>query len=70
MGGSRFHSEFFWGKTSQNSPKPVLIFGVAYHRHTCVFCMYTLLKVVGYDLSVLSMSLLGFQKKKVWIEGL
>ena len=30
----------------------------------CVFCLYTLLKVVGYyDLSVLSMSVMGFQKK-------
>ena len=33
----------------------------------CVFCLYTLLKVVGYyDLSVLSMSVMGFQKKFVW----
>ena len=41
---------FFGGKSSQNSPKPVLIF------------IYTLLKVVGYyDLSVLSMSVKGFQ---------
>ena len=29
-----------------------------------------MLKVVGYyDLSVLSMSVMGFQKKKVWIHG-
>ena len=33
----------------------------------CVFCLYTLLKVVGYyDLSVLSMSVMGFQKKFGW----
>ena len=33
---------------------------------TCVFCMYNaLLKGVGYyDLSVLSMSVMGFKKKK------
>ena len=36
----------------------------------CILSVYTLLKVVGYyDLSVLSMSVMGFQKKKVWIEG-
>ena len=56
------------GKLSQNSPKPVLIFCSI----PCVFCLYTLLKVVGYyDLSVLSMSVIGFQKKKLvggWCE--
>ena len=32
VGGSRSHSEFFvCGKSSQNSPKPVLKFGVVYH---------------------------------------
>ena len=31
----------------------------------CILSVYTLLKVVGYyDLSVLSMSVMGFQKKK------
>ena len=38
----------------------------------CVFCLYTLLKVVGYyDLSVLSMSVMGFNKKKFgwWVGG-
>ena len=31
----------------------------------CILSLYTLLKVVGYyDLSVLSMSVMGFQKKK------
>ena len=46
------------GKSSQNSPKPALIFfgGIP--------CVYTLLNVVGYyDLSVLSVSVMGFQKK-------
>ena len=39
-----------FGKPSQNSPKPVLIFW------SSVFCLYILLKVVGYyDLSILSM---------------
>ena len=37
-------------KSSKNSPKPVLIF---WSSIPCVFCLYTLLKVVGYyDLSV------------------
>ena len=32
----------------------------------CIMSVYTLLKVVGYyDLSVLSMSVMGFQKKKL-----
>ena len=54
---------FCFGKSSQNSPKPVLIF---WSSIPCVFCLYIiLLKVVGYyDLSVLSMSVMGFQKKK------
>ena len=64
VGGSRSHSEFFFvGKSSQNSPKPVLIFrsiGVVYH----IFCLYTLLKVVGYyDFSVHVSD--GFPKKKL-----
>ena len=33
----------------------------------CIVSVYALLKVVGYyDLSVLSMSVMGFQKKFVW----
>ena len=45
------------------SVKPVLIFW------SSVLSVYTLLKVVGYyDLSVLSMSVMGFQKK-VWMGG-
>ena len=57
--------DFFFGKSSQNNPKPVLIF---WSSIPCVFYLYTrnitLLKVVGYhDLSVLSMSVMGFQKK-------
>ena len=38
-------------------------FGVVYHMYSV--CIYTLLKGVSYyDLSVLSMSVMGFQKKK------
>ena len=52
---------FFFGKFSKNSPKPVLIF---WSSIPCVFCLYTLLKVVGYyDFSVLSMSVMGFQNE-------
>ena len=62
MGGSRSHSDFcFVGESSQNSPKPVLI--ILLSSIPCVCCLYipTLLKVVGhYDLSVLSMSAMGF----------
>ena len=33
----------------------------------CVFCLYTLLKGVSYyDLTVLSMSVMGFQKNFGW----
>ena len=54
----------FLGKSSQNSSKPVLIF---FSSIPCVFCLYTLLKVVSYyDLSVLSMSVMGFQKKGLY----
>ena len=61
LGG--FARNFFF-KSSQNSPKPVLIF---WSSIPCVFC---LLKVVGYyDLSVVSMSVMGFQKRKVWMWG-
>ena len=68
MGRSRSHSDFF-GKSSQNSPKPVqsvLIFcSMAYTM--CILSVHTLLKVVGYyDLSVLSMLVMGFQKKFGW----
>ena len=59
VGGSRSHSDFFY------SPTSVLIF---WSSIPCVFCLYTLLKDVGYyDLSVLSMSVMGFQKTKVWM---
>ena len=54
----------FFGTSCQNSPKPVEI---CWSSIPCVFCLYiyyALLKVVGYsDLSVLSMSWMGFQKK-------
>ena len=50
------------GKSSENSPIFVLIFGVAYTM--CILFVCTLLKVVGhYDLSVLSLSVMGFQNK-------
>ena len=46
------------GKSSQNSPD------VLEYYTMCILSVYTLLKVVGYyDLSVLSMSVMGFQKK-------
>ena len=35
VGGSRSHSDFFFFKSSQNSPKPVLIF---WNSIQCVFC--------------------------------
>ena len=50
----------FVGKISQKFPYTLLI--------PCVFCLYTLLKLVSYyDLSVLPMSVIGFQKKEVWM---
>ena len=62
MGGSRSHRDFFFGKSSHNSPKPVLIF---WSSIPCILSVYTLLKVVGYyELSVLSMSVMSFQNKK------
>ena len=65
MGGSSSHSEFFLGaKSSQNSPKPVGL--LIFCSIPCVFCLYTLLKVVGYyDWSVLSISVMGFLKKSL-----
>ena len=61
MGGSRSHSDFFLcEKSSKNSPKPLLIF----------WSSIPLLKGVGYyDLSVLSMLVMGFQKKFGWGVG-
>ena len=69
--GPGFPRHFVVGKSSQNSPKPVLIF---WSSIPCVFCLYTLLKRVGYyDLSVLSMSVMGFQQKSLdgggWVGG-
>ena len=57
----------FFGKSSQNSPILVLIF---LDCIPCAFCLgNTLLKVVShYDLSVPSMSVMGFPKQnKNWI---
>ena len=43
-GGSRSHLEYsFFGKSSQNSPKPVLIF---WSSIPCVFCLYIHLHIV------------------------
>ena len=62
VGGWVQVSPVFFLKTSQNCSKPVLIF---WSSIQCVFCLYTLLKVVNdYDLNVLSMSVMGFQKRR------
>ena len=66
-----FTLNFVCGKSSQNCSKPVLIF---WSSIQCVFCLYTLLEVVNYyeDLSVLSMSVMGFPKKCLdggWVGG-
>ena len=54
---------FFCGNSSHNSPKPVLIF---WSGIPCVLCVCILLKVVGYyDVSVLSMSVMGLKKKSL-----
>ena len=58
--------DFFGGKSSQNSPNQNCYFGVVYTM--CILSVHTLLKVVGYyDLSVLAMSGMGFQKNHVWM---
>ena len=69
VGGSRSHSEFFCvGKSSQNSPKPVLIFWSSIPCVGPILSVYTLLKVVGYyDLSILTMSMMVCQKKFGWL---
>ena len=54
---------------SKNHPKIALIFCSSIPR---VFCLYTLLTVVSYyDLSVLPMSVMGFQKSldRGWVGG-
>ena len=70
MGGSRSHSEFFWGG---NHPKIALN-----SSDICVFCIYfvkvvnseyILLKVVNYYFSVLSISVMGFPKKNWMGDG-
>ena len=69
MGGVQVSLGIFvcFGKLSRNIPKPALIFWSSIPR---VFCLCTLPKVVGYyDLSVLSMSVMVFQKKKVCVGG-
>ena len=53
----------FFGKSSQNSPKPVLIF---WNRIPCVFCLYNVIAKSYWLLwfECLSMSVMGFQTKK------
>ena len=59
---------FFFGKSSQNSSKPVLIFWSSIPL--CILSVYTLIKVVSYyDLSVLSMTVMDFQKKLDGVGG-
>ena len=49
----------------ENRPKIVLIFWSSRSYTMCILSVHTLLKVVGYyDLGVLSVSVMGFQKKK------
>ena len=72
MGGSRSHSEFF--VCLENHPKITLETSTdIYIGVACVFCQYTLLKVVGYcDECSLHVSD-GFPKKKKfgwgWVGG-
>ena len=55
----------FFGKSSQNSSKPVLI---CCSSIPCVFCLYALLKVVSYcDLRICVHGSDGFPHKKVWM---
>ena len=61
---------FVVGKSSQNSSKPVPIFWSSSRPIQCVFCLYLLLNVVSYyDLSVLSVSVMAFQKNWMWVVG-
>ena len=55
-----FCKVIFLENRPKNIPKPVLVF---WSILPCVFCLYTLLKVVGYyDFSVTCMSVTGFKK--------
>ena len=61
VGGSRSHSEFFLENLPEMAPNQYWYFWVVYNVYS-VLC--TLVKVVNYyELSVLSMSVMGFQKK-------
>ena len=63
MGGSRSHSGKKLLENSPNCPILLLIYW-QWGCVPCVFCLYTLLKVVcHYDLRVSD----GFPKTKVWI---
>ena len=60
---------FFLENHPKIPPNQYRYFGVVYHMYSvCIYC--TLLKVVSYyDSSALSMSVMSFQKKKVWVGG-
>ena len=72
MRGSSSHSEKKKkGKSSQNSPKLVLILKCRVSiPYMCIVCVYTLLKVVShYDLSVLSKLVTGFPPIFFLVDG-
>ena len=41
MGGSRSHSDFCFGKSSKNSPKPVVIFWSSRAYTMCILSVHT-----------------------------
>ena len=53
-------TRIFGGKSTKNGPIPVLL---CWSSMPCVFCLYMLTVVSYNDLSVLSMSVMGFKKK-------
>ena len=62
------HSDFF-GKSSQNSPKPVMIV-LAVLPCVCVCVLCSLLKVISHcDVCVLAMSGMDFQWMGWWVGG-
>ena len=65
MDGSRCHSEFFFlGKSSQNSPKPVLIFWSTYTKNVYSVCIHRYFFLV----IMIRVFCPGFPKK-VWMGG-
>ena len=68
MGGSRSHSEFLL--LFENRPKIAITSDILEYYTMCILSVHTLQKVVVYyDLSVLSMSVMGFQKEIGWWVG-